>query len=129
MNFISFLESYFSQFESLMNYLEDVIEVRVESINMELDKLKENTIFAIDLLENRLIKKMHSKRSRKIKLLVKMREFKENIVRKNIGIFYNEFNEDNEWYKKDINIFHELNSAKTSENSNILSFLEILKQS
>ena len=106
-----------NEFESKFDYLEHVIEVRVESLYNELDKLGDYLKHEVDLFENRMIENKSDNKPLFFKIKSKSKYY---IEYKNIGIFYNEFDDD--WYK-----FHdEHNIPFSKEKGSLLKTLKYL---
>jgi hypothetical protein len=74
----------FEDFESRINYFEQQIELRVQSVFNELDKFEDLFINQINFFQKKVLRKKNKK-------LCRMRIGKLFINRENFGIFYNEF--------------------------------------
>ena len=72
-----------------MEYLFDVIEIRIQSIFVEIDRICEDLLKEIGLIEKRIIKK---KRRNHVKIKNGLTPLKK------IGIFYNELDSENNWF-------------------------------
>jgi hypothetical protein len=72
-----------------MEYLFDVIEIRIQSIFVEIDRICDDLLKEIDLIEKGIIKK---KRRNRIKIKNELTPMKK------IGIFYNELDSENNWF-------------------------------
>ena len=75
-------------FEDKFNYLESVIETRIESIILELHEQAENLIHRVDLIEKRFKKE---KKITKNCFKINKNKLKKAFLKANIGAFYNEF--------------------------------------
>ena len=72
-------------FENKFDYLEDTIEVRIESLKIEINNGVDKLVFDFE-------KWILRKKNRKKKKVFKLSE-KTMLINKNIGIFYNEYDQ------------------------------------
>ena len=75
------IETYFQQLENRQVYIEKNVEVRIESLKLEIEKYGEKLCNRIEKFEKKLIEKNETKFNTNFEI------FKQELIHKHIGVF------------------------------------------